>query len=162
MIVSLNIQDEFTAGLIWRLQLAAYTVEANIIGYIHIPPLMDTVESIRNCGEHFYGMYSESEAEGGDLIAAISYEQEGNQVTLCRMMVHPDYFRRGIARKLINHVESLFPNASAFIVSTGSKNEPAVHLYESMGYTASREWMPVLGLSVTEFIKAGKKERSYE
>ena len=151
-LVQLDIQDEIIAGQIWRLQHAAYAVEAELIGFLAIPPLMDTIETIRTCGETFFGILSDDE-----IVAAIACEFEGTQVRISRMMVHPDYFRRGLARRLIQHVEKQYPNTDTFTVSTGSKNEPAIRLYESMGYTACREWMPVVGLMITEFSKPGLK-----
>ena len=152
-IEQLDIRDEITASQIWRLQHAAYAVEANLTGFLNLPPLMDTIESIRNCGEIFYGVRSDENDPLSDIIAAIAYETEDERATICRMMVHPDYFRRGIARLLITHVEALVPHVKEIIVSTGSKNEPAVRLYESMGFRFTREWMPVLGLRVSEFHK---------
>lgn len=156
MIKHLTITDEMTAAQIWRLQHAAYAVEAGLVGFWNLPPLMDTIETIRNCGETFFGIQEEPDNPGSDVIAAIACEEEDGIVTICRMMVHPEHFRRGLATRLIRYVESLFPHARGFIVSTGTKNEPAIRLYESMGFAFKRQWMPLLGLSVTEFYKPGK------
>ena len=159
----LYIEDEVTAGFIWRLQHAAYAVEASLTGFLNLPPLMDTITTLRLCGETFYGVRSEEDDPFSDVIAAIAYETDGERLVICRMMVHPDFFRRGIARRLITFVESMVTNEREIVVSTGSKNEPAIRLYEAMGFRFVREWMPVLGLMVTEFTKScGKGEVQHE
>ena len=85
--------------------------------------------------ETFYGYYVDGQ-EGPKLAGAISFEREGSIVTICRMMVHPDFFRRGIASSLLQHIliEQEREGATRFIVSTGSANSPAIRLYEGFGF----------------------------
>ena len=64
------------------------------------------------------------------LLGFISYEYEGDVVSICRLVVHPNYFRKGIASELLQHVLSATPKAVSIIVSTGAKNLPALALYE--------------------------------
>lgn len=156
MIEQLDIDHIENAEQIWQLQHAAYAVEAGIIGFWNLPPLMDTIASIRSCGQTFYGIRADHDDPDSDIIAAIACEEEDGIVTICRMMVHPAYFRKGLATKLIRHVEELYPDAEGFLVSTGTLNEPAIRLYESVGFTYKREWMPILGLSVTELYKTSR------
>lgn len=117
------------------LQLAAYRVEAELIGLDEIPPLKDGIPSIREADETFIGYYL-PEDSAKILVGAISYKREGCAVTICRLMVHPDYFRRGIARKLLGFVIDGQKQGGAprFIVSTGSANKPALQLYFSFGF----------------------------
>jgi ribosomal protein S18 acetylase RimI-like enzyme len=107
-----------------QLQMCAYRVEAELIGFDDIPPLKDTISSIREAKETFYGIYM-----GDELAGAISYETFGGEVTICRVMVHPDHFRKGIASSLLQHVLKVEQAAERIYVSTGAKNEPAVRLY---------------------------------
>ena len=48
-------------------------------------------------------------------------------------MVDPDYFRKGIARQLINHVLQDY-QVKAFTVETGRDNTPARKLYEGLDF----------------------------
>lgn len=134
------------------LQLASYRVEANLIGFDDIPPLKDGIQSIREAEETFYGFFIHENDERR-LAGAISYSREGTIVTICRMMVHPNFFRRGTARSLLQHilVEQQKNGATRFIVSTGSENLPAIRLYESFGFTVRRVFTVPPGVSLTTF-----------
>ena len=56
-------------------------------------------------------------------------------VDIHRLVVDPVFFRRGIARRLVEHLH-VTVEARAFIVSTGAANSPARALYERLGYDA--------------------------
>ncbi|WP_331436860.1 GNAT family N-acetyltransferase [Gordoniibacillus kamchatkensis] len=93
--------------------------------------------------------------EEGELAGAIAYECEGGTITISRMMVHPHYFRRGIASKLLRHVFALEPDAARYVVSTGALNAPALKLYESAGFEEQyrREIAP--GIELVTLAKPG-------
>lgn len=147
MICSLSLDHRDTVQQIWALQHMAYPLEAELIGFTELPPLMDTFESISSCGETFYGYVSED----GELVGAIAVELEEDQVTISRMMVHPGHFRKGIAASLIQHVLDLYSAASLFVVSTGTKNTPAVTLYEKFGFKPKDTFEVAPGVVLTEF-----------
>lgn len=130
MITMLSLQDEETVGQIWRLQHVAYRLEAELIGFLDIPPLLDTFETLRNCGEIFYGWIEDQELRGA---AAIEIESSGT-VTITRMMVDPAYFRQGIAGALIQYILQEYHSVPLFTVSTGTINTPAVTLYRKFGF----------------------------
>lgn len=148
MVQSLNIQDIGIAELVWRLQHAAYYVEAQYIGQSVLPPLMDTIHSLQNCGESFYGVMTDDE-----LVGAISCHGDDDTVTICRLMVHPDYFRRGIAKEMLIHAETLYAETRMFKVAAGSDNIPAIRLYESMGYRPGSEREIIHGIRLREYCK---------
>ncbi|MWV47296.1 GNAT family N-acetyltransferase [Paenibacillus sp. HJL G12] len=148
MITKLSLQDEDMIDQIWRLQHIAYRLEAEKIGFYDIPPLLDTHETLKNCGEIFYGCLNEE----GDLIGAVATKEEAKgSLTLMRMMVHPDHFRKGIAGSLIRHVLEDHPDTSLFIVSTGAKNEPAVALYLKFGFVPFDTFEVAPGVELTTF-----------
>lgn len=149
MIRQLNHRDEHVAAQIWRLQHAAYRAEAALIGIAELPPLQETVADIIRLQETFYGMVGED----GDLVAAVSVENGGGDIMICRVMVHPDRFRTGLARRLLRHVEERYAEAAGFRVSAAVNNEPAVRLYTSLGYVPVRQWSPLAGLTMAEFAK---------
>ncbi|QOT10147.1 GNAT family N-acetyltransferase [Paenibacillus sp. JNUCC32] len=147
MIKELSLEDRDTVQQIWSLQHMAYPLEAELIGFSEIPPLLDTFETIRASGETFIGYINEE----GDLIGAIAVEPEVDQVTISRMMVHPGHFRKGIAGSLIRHVLECYKEAPMFTVSTGTRNTPAVTLYEKFGFVRDHAFEVAPGVELTEF-----------
>ncbi|MEE4568627.1 GNAT family N-acetyltransferase [Paenibacillus polymyxa] len=130
MVTLCSLEDDDIVSQIWRLQHVAYRLEAELIGFDEIPPLMDTLETLRSCGESFYGWLEDDELLGA---LAVQSESSGS-LTLTRMMVHPDHFRKGIADSLMKHVLNEYQNIPLFIVTTGTLNTPAVTLYRKHGF----------------------------
>ncbi|KOR82116.1 GNAT family N-acetyltransferase [Paenibacillus solani] len=147
MISKLSLEDRDTVQQIWSLQHMAYPLEAERIGFMEIPPLQDTFDTIRLSGETFFGYVNED----GDIIGAIAVEPEQKQVTISRMMVHPGHFRKGIAGILIQHVLESYREAPKFVVSTGTLNTPAVNLYEKFGFVKDHVFEVAPGVELTEF-----------
>ncbi|MBU9708869.1 GNAT family N-acetyltransferase [Paenibacillus sp. AK121] len=130
MVTLCSLEDDDIVSQIWRLQHVAYRLEAELIGFDEIPPLMDTLETLRSCGESFYGWLEDDELLGA---LAVQSESSGS-LTLTRMMVHPYHFRKGIADSLMKHVLNEYQNVPLFIVTTGTLNTPAVTLYRKHGF----------------------------
>jgi GNAT superfamily N-acetyltransferase len=149
-IQSLSLSDVEMLGQLWRLQHVAYRLEAEIIGFQEIPPLMDTMETLQNCGENFYG-YLDTD---GELLGAVAVdEEEINTLTVTRMMVHPEHFRKGIAAALMTHVFEQHPDLPRYIVSTGTLNQPAVQLYTKFGFKPVEVVQIAPGVELTTFHK---------
>jgi ribosomal protein S18 acetylase RimI-like enzyme len=134
------------------LQVASYRVEAELIGFDDIPLLQDGIHSLREAGEVFLGYYMDAE-DRKELAGAISYTCDGSVVTICRMMVHPKYFRKGIAKSLLQYFlqDQQDKKASRFIVSTGTVNVPAVNLYKSFGFIERRVMTIAPHVTLTTF-----------
>jgi len=123
-----DIRDANAALKLLEVQLPAYRVEAIMIGTADLPPLKDTVESLQACGEAFYGFY-----EKNKLLGALSWEQGDDHLRICRMMVHPEHFRKGIAGQLLRFfLEN--NDADKIVVTTGATNNPAINLYLAHGF----------------------------
>ncbi|MEK8132256.1 GNAT family N-acetyltransferase [Paenibacillus filicis] len=131
-----------------ELQQQAYRIEAELVGFEEIPPLLDSPQELRESGESFFGYYEDEK-----LLGAISCKQSARELTICRMMVHPDRFRQGIAGALLRHVEAIAIPGCAIAVATGTTNTPAVALYEKHGFMASRMQLIAPGITMTHFIK---------
>lgn len=144
----LNLLEVSTAMRVLELQRTAYQIEADLIGNDNIPPLHESLSELQNCGETFYGYFV-----GEALAGATAYKLLGSTLDIHRLMVHPDFFRRGIARKLIEHIESLHPEAQRAIVQTGSMNLPAIKLYQQLGYRIVDTVEVLPSLLVTRFEK---------
>ncbi|NLM42820.1 MAG: GNAT family N-acetyltransferase [Clostridiales bacterium] len=129
MIKRLNLNDINTVKDLLELQVASYIKEAEIIGFYDIPPLKDTVDSLKESKEIFYGYYVDNVLAG-----MISYKIYNHILDIHRVAVHPEFFRKGIAQKLIEYVENVDSNVKKIIVCTGKGNIPAEKLYLKNGY----------------------------
>ncbi|MGZ9587319.1 GNAT family N-acetyltransferase [Paenibacillus marinisediminis] len=130
MIEQLCIQDEEIARSVWQIQQTAYRAEAELMQFYDIPPLLETIEQLRESTETFYGWYNSSK----ELVGVVAVEMEApRELRICRLMVRQDHYRQGIARSLMKSVlnES---GIDRFIISTGERNEPALKLYLSLGF----------------------------
>ncbi len=147
MIKQLNLKDEKVLEKILNVQIASYKIEAEIIGFDEIPPLKDTINTLKQCNETFYGYFID------DILAGIvSYKIENDTLDIHRVAVHPSFFKRGIAKELINFVEKI-NNIKNIIVCTGKENIPAVKLYMKNGYKKIKDIKIKEGFYLTSFEK---------
>jgi ribosomal protein S18 acetylase RimI-like enzyme len=149
VIRKLDLSNEPELLELLELQRASYAVEAALIDSQNIPPLKDTPATLSGCGETFLGCFL-----GGKLVGAVSYKTTDGVVDIHRLVVHPDHFRRGIARSLLGRLEEVEHERTRILVSTGSKNIPARNLYRSLGFGETGEAEPAPELFVTHFEKA--------
>jgi ribosomal protein S18 acetylase RimI-like enzyme len=148
MIKSIDFKDDRLVRELYELQKAAYLVEAKLIHFYNIPPLKETIAELTECDETFLGYFEENELTG-----ALSYTTDGHELTICRMMVHPNHFRKGIAQKLLYAVEKRNGDISIFKVSTGKDNYPARALYQQNGFHHLEDIEIVPGFFISSFIK---------
>ena len=146
-LVPIDITDRETAQAVLQLQRLAYRVEAELIGSDGIPPLSETLEELRTCGEEFLGALVE-----GQLVGAISWRFGADTIDIHRLVVHPAHFRRGIATALVRGTLESEPTAKRAIVQTGAQNAPAAALYQREGFEQIEEF-EVGGLRVSRFAK---------
>ena len=142
----INLHDIMDCAEVLDLQRKSYRIEAELIGTDQIPPLKETFEELQDCAETFIGCYIEDRLAG-----AISFKKEEQVIDIHRMMVHPDFFRRGIAGKLLSQLEQF--EYSQMIVSTGAANKPAVKLYEKFGFERQHDSVVGDGLVIANFKK---------
>lgn len=148
MIKKLNLEDMKTTTNVLELQIASYKIEAELIGFYEIPPLKDTLASLNECDEIFYGYFI------NDILAGIiSYKVIENILDIHRVAVHPCFFKRGIAGKLVSFIEKVEDNINKFVVCTGKENIPAVNLYLKNGYQKTQDIEISKGIYLTEFEK---------
>ncbi|AZK48934.1 GNAT family N-acetyltransferase [Paenibacillus lentus] len=127
------------------IQIPAYKVEAELIGYDGIPQLLDTVETMMECKENFVGYFLE-----GELAAFVSYEETEQEVEICRLVVHPYHFRKKIATILVEHVVETIAQGRPISVNTGALNFPAKGLYQMFGFRQVRDIEVAPGVFITE------------
>ncbi|MBB6453557.1 ribosomal protein S18 acetylase RimI-like enzyme [Salirhabdus euzebyi] len=128
MIQAIDLNNLQAIERIIPVQKASYQIEADIIGYADLPPLKDSATDIQQTGESFYGYY-----ENKELAGFVSYELENEILTVCRLAVHPNHFKKGIATALLHHL-FLHQTARKVVVTTGKGNNPAILLYKKFGF----------------------------
>jgi len=142
---ALDLSEDGIAGAVLGLQREAYAVEAALIGSDGIPALTESLDAVRAAGEQWLGAFDET-----GLTGAIAWrELGGGTIDICRLVVAPRSFRRGVASRLLDALDERFPDRS-MIVSTGSANEPAIALYRGRGFRPTRDREAAPGLLVTE------------
>ncbi|MFD5421890.1 GNAT family N-acetyltransferase [Streptomyces sp. NPDC127069] len=145
----LDLADEATAVAVHRIGRAAYTVEAELIGFDGIPALGESLDEMRGRALEWLGAVGPDGAVAGFL--AWEEPGAGGPVGLDRLCVDPAWFRRGVASLLLRHaLEELFPGRRVE-VTTGADNTPAVTLYERLGFVRGADFSPVPGLRMASF-----------
>lgn len=123
----LDLADVTQATALWMVQQAAYRVEAGWLGLSDFPPLRETVADLQACGEHVMGCYVE-----GELVAAVGWECPApQQRAINRLVVHPDHFRKGLARRLL---QVALRDQQQVRVTTGLANHAAISAYRQAGF----------------------------
>ena len=148
MIVKIDFQNISLLKKLFELQKDSYLVEAELIQFFDIPPLKESFEEFQECGEKFLGYF-----EADELAGALSYTIDGEELTICRTVVHPKHFRKGIGQDLVNAVEETNKEQEVFKVSTGKDNTPAKNLYLKNGYQLVCDLEVAPGFYISEFEK---------
>ena len=124
------------AAAILVLQRLAYQSEAAIYDDFTIPPLTETLEDLKS---RFHDRHFLKAIEDERIVGSVRAFQDGVGCHVERLIVHPDYRRRGIGTALLNMIETCFPAARRFELFTGHKSESNIRLYERIGYRAFRQ-----------------------
>jgi len=140
MIAKIDNSNEKIASQIFIVFQNSYKVEAQLIGTLDFPPLSRSAKDIKNSKTQFYG-FIENECLAG----VIEVTFIGNFLDIDSLTVDPNYFRKGIANKLISYVLEIF-NFSEAIVETAVVNLPAINLYKKHGFVEFKRWTPSHGI----------------
>jgi ribosomal protein S18 acetylase RimI-like enzyme len=124
------------AEAILALQRLAFHGEAAIYDDFMIPPLTETLEELKG---RFQGRRFLKAIEGDQIVGSVRAFQDTAACQVERLIVHPDYRRRGIGTALLRMIETCFPTASCFELFTGHKSESNIRLYERAGYRIVRQ-----------------------
>jgi ribosomal protein S18 acetylase RimI-like enzyme len=100
-----------------------------LIGSDAIPPLIETVDELRTCGETFLGAFVDDQLAG-----IASFTIDDGTIDIHRLAVDPSFFRRGIGVALVRATLAAEPRARRAIVQTGAANVPAKSLYRAEGF----------------------------
>ncbi|MDM5281935.1 GNAT family N-acetyltransferase [Peribacillus frigoritolerans] len=118
------------AAEILSLQKIAYISEAEIYENHDIEPLKQNLEDIEKAFESHIFLKS---VENEKIIGSVKATKKNGICYIGKLMVHPNHQNKGIGKKLMQEIESLFPNTD-FELFTGSKSYKNISFYEKLGY----------------------------
>lgn len=140
MIKKLDNSNAAIANQIFTLFQHSYRVEAELIGVVDFPPLSRTASDIKHSKTHFYGFFDHQ-----CIAAIIEIVIEDQQLDIDSLTVDPNYFRQGLANKLIEYVLETMDFSQA-TVETAVANRPAINLYKKHGFVEFKRWTPAHGI----------------
>lgn len=68
------------------------------------------------------------------LVGSVRARQDGRTCHVGRLIVHPEFRRRGIGTELMARIEARFSAAPRFELFTGHRSEDNLRLYTRLGY----------------------------
>ena len=93
---------------LYHLQLLAFESEAEMIGSRNVPALLETKEE--NAQDFNNWITLKMVRDAGIIIGAIRYRRQNGVIEVGRLMVHPQYRKRGLAQQLLSQIDQTYPN----------------------------------------------------
>lgn len=118
------------AKAILALQRRAYESEAKLYSDWNIPPLIQTVESLRVEIEATTVLKA---VKDGGIVGSVRARQNDATCQIGRLIVEPDLQGQGIGSDLLREIENAHPTAERFELFTGSRSEGNIRLYRQHG-----------------------------
>ncbi len=118
-------------GQILDLQKACYLEEAALYEDFEIPPLTQTLDSIKSDYEKEEILKIESE---GKIIGSVRGFLEKETCKIGRLIVDERFRNKGLGKLLMKEIESKFDSAQRFELFTGHKSDRNLALYNKLGY----------------------------
>ena len=128
LIIQARFED---AATILELQKLAYRSEAAIYDDYSIAPLTQTLQNLQS---EFDTKTFLKSVISGRIFGSVRGYQMSHTCYAERLIVHPNFQRRGMGTKLLKRIEELFPTASRFELFTGHRSESNIRLYSKLGY----------------------------
>jgi len=126
------IADKDDLEKILELQKDCYLEEAEIYNDYKIPPLTQTLESIKQDFEKETFIKIQF---GDKIIGSVRGYLDTDTCKIGRLVVNKQFRNQGLGKKLMQAIESYFYNAERFELFTGNKSERNLSLYNKLGYT---------------------------
>jgi ribosomal protein S18 acetylase RimI-like enzyme len=135
MVVEIVDASPDDAEAILALQKVAYEREARRYDDWTIPPMVETLDSVRR---QIAGHVVLKAVADGRLAGSVRGVVTDGVCEVCRLSVDPALQRRGIGSALIEAVEQRFMDVEAFELFTGDRSVENLRLYERHGYRHAR------------------------
>ena len=123
------------AAAILALQRLCYQSEARRYGDRTIPPLTQTLPELR---AEFATSVILAARLGERIIGSVRAREEGGCVSIGRLIVHPEYQRRGLGTALMAAIEWRFAPPACFELFTGHRSDGNLQFYRRLGYVEHR------------------------
>jgi GNAT superfamily N-acetyltransferase len=127
-IVRTSIAD---AEAILDLQKLAYRNEAALYGDFSIPPLLQTVEEMR---DDLRTQVVVKAVEGARIVGSARAHERDGTAFIGRVIVCPSMQGQGIGKRIMAAIEAAFPSVRRFELFTGHLSTRNLHFYRSLGY----------------------------
>lgn len=122
---------------IYALQRLAFQCEAEVLNDWQIQPLTETLEEIQE--EFDSKLFLKTvDSETGKIVGSIRGYEENGTLFMQKLIVHPDFRRRGIALALIRALEERIPHRRSELF-TRADNWGNRALYERAGFRPFQE-----------------------
>jgi GNAT superfamily N-acetyltransferase len=120
---------------ILRLQKLAFKEEADFVSDPNIHPMTQTLEELKH---DFTKETFLKYVEGGMILGSVrAFEEEGT-CYIKRMVVHPNYWGKGIGKSLMREIERVFGNSKRYELYTRIDHKRTRPFYQSLGYLPFR------------------------
>lgn len=126
--------EEDLPGIL-SLQKLAFKKEADIVGDPDILPMTQTLDDLRR---EFNKVMILKYVEDGRLLGSVRAFTEGDTCHINRLIVHPDHWKRGIGKTLMDRIEKEFPDDERYELWTRIDNGQTRSFYEKLGYRPFR------------------------
>ena len=147
MVIKINNKETKIAEEIRAIFQVSYAVESEILKAVDFPPLKRTVSQFMDTNSEFYAYYLTRNIAG-----VIEIDNHQDITHIQSLVVDPKYFRKGIGRKLVQFTLDTY-KSKLFTVETGTDNEPAIKLYENLGFQELKQWNTNHGIRKVRFEK---------
>lgn len=113
------------------LQYLAFQSEVKLFKNKKDLPLKQTLEELNE--ELNNGVILKMVSDDDRIIGSVRAHEKDGTAHIGKLMVHPDYRRRGLGTRLMTEIENCFPN-TRYELFTASKSVNNIQLYQNMGY----------------------------
>ncbi len=134
--ITIEIAAQSDLRKILDLQKEAYISEAQIYNDFNIPPLTESLDEIQKA--FAYQLFLKIERGGAVLGSVRAFETEG-VCQIGRLIVMQSHQNQGYGSRLLNEIETKFPQAEKYELFTGDKSKKNLHLYRKSGYEVIRQ-----------------------
>lgn len=139
-IILLNHKDGCISKEIYTIFQNSYQKEADLIGIKNFPPLQRTKQNIQESNTQFWGL-----RQSEQLAAVVETSCIQRQLDIHSLVVNPSFFRQGLASYLLQFILKN-SNWTTAIVETAVANQPAIKLYQKLGFIERKRWIPTHGI----------------
>ncbi len=137
VIIDISIESAEKSDLqqILDLQYLAYQSEAELFNDKKIPPLTQTLAEVIN--EYDEGTILKAVTEE-KIIGSVRCHVDNGTAYIGKLIVHPEYQRRGIGTKLLQAIQN-YCAAERYELFTSTRSLKNIRLYERLGFKKFRE-----------------------